>query len=75
MLAGDVTRTDAEKLANQYFGKWTANRAGPAEIPAPPAPQPTHIVIVDKPGAPQTALYAFGLGVPRAPLTLRPSTC
>ncbi len=63
VLAGDVSRGDAEKLATQYFGKWTASTAGLAEIPPSPAPQPTHIVIVDKPGAPQTALYAFGLGV------------
>ena len=63
VLAGDVTRDDAEKLANRYFGKWAANTEPSAEIPAAPAPQPTHVVIVDKPGAPQTALYAFGLGV------------
>ncbi len=34
------------------------------EIPAPPALEATHIVIVDKPGAPQTALLAYGIGVP-----------
>ncbi len=66
VLAGDVTRADAEKLARQYFGKWSATTAGAPAIPPPPAPQPTHIVIVDKPGAPQTALYAFGLGVPES---------
>jgi zinc protease len=63
VLAGDVTRAEAEKLARQYFGKWTSNAAGAISIPPPPPQQPTHIVIVDKPGAPQTALYAFGLGV------------
>ena len=64
VLAGDVTRADAEKLARKYFGSWSSHASGAAAIPPPPAPQPTHIVIVDKPGAPQTALYAFGLGVP-----------
>ncbi len=64
ILSGDISRADAEKLANTYFGKWTATTAPLVEIPAPPAPKPTHIVIVDKPGAPQTALYAYGLGVP-----------
>jgi len=64
ILSGDITRADAEKLAKTYFGKWNATTAPPVEIPAPPAPQPTRIVIIDKPGAPQTALYAFGLGVP-----------
>ena len=66
VLAGDLSRAQAEELARKYFGKWTANSVAPAAIPAPPAPQPTHIVIVDKPGAPQTALFAFGLGVPQS---------
>jgi zinc protease len=66
VLVGDVTRADAEKLAKQYFGKWTGSAAAKPSIPAAPAPQPTHVVIVDKPGAPQTALFAFGLGVPES---------
>jgi zinc protease len=65
ILAGDVTRAQAEELARKYFGQWTAHTAEPAAIPAAPASQPTHIVIIDKPGAPQSALFAFGLGVPQ----------
>jgi zinc protease len=64
ILSGDVTRADAEKLAQTYFGKWNATTAPLVEIPAPPALEATHIVIVDKPGAPQTALLAYGIGVP-----------
>ena len=64
VLAGDVTHAEAEKLARKYFGSWRSHAASAATIPPPPTPQPTHVVIVDKPGAPQTALYAFGLGVP-----------
>jgi zinc protease len=66
VLVGDVTRAEAEKLARQYFGKWTGKAAAKAAIPPAPAPQQTHVVIVDKPGAPQTALFAFGLGVPES---------
>ena len=66
VVAGDVTRADAEKLARQYFGAWSNATAEPATIPAAPAPEPTHVVIVDKPGAPQTALFAFGIGVPQS---------
>jgi zinc protease len=66
ILAGDVTRAEAERLARTYFGKWTATTAAPVTIPAPPEPQPTHVVIVDKPGAPQTALVAYGIGVPQS---------
>jgi len=66
VLVGDVTRAEAEKLARQFFGKWTGKAAAKAAIPPAPAAQPTHVVIVDKPGAPQTALFAFGLGVPES---------
>jgi len=63
ILAGDVTRAQAESLAREYFGKWTGKTEMAATAPTAPAPQPTHVVIVDKPGAPQTALEAFGIGV------------
>jgi zinc protease len=66
VLVGDVTRPEAEKLSKQYFGKW--NNTAETEPRIPPAPQApsTHVVIVDKPGAPQTALFALGNGVPES---------
>jgi zinc protease len=64
VLVGDVTLAEARRLAERYFGKWTATASATATIPPPPAPPATHIVIVDKPGAPQTALLAVGFGVP-----------
>jgi zinc protease len=64
ILAGDVTRTEAEKLANQYFGSWTGQTIAAPAAPPTPAPPSTHVVIVDKPGAPQTAIETLGLGVP-----------
>jgi zinc protease len=64
ILAGDVTRAEAEKLARQYFGSWSGNTAADPAAPPTPAPPSTHVVIVDKPGAPQTALETLGLGVP-----------
>ncbi|MGB6743779.1 MAG: insulinase family protein, partial [Terracidiphilus sp.] len=60
----DVTRAEAEKLARQYFGRWSGNTTADPAAPPTPAPPSTHVVIVDKPGAPQTALEALGLGVP-----------
>jgi len=64
VLAGDVSLAEARKLAEENFGKWTGTASAAATIPAAPKLGPTHVVIIDKPGAPQTALVAFGLGVP-----------
>jgi zinc protease len=64
VLAGDISRTQAETLAKKYFGAWKNDAAQPEAVAGASAPGATHIVIVDKPGAPQTALYAFGVGVP-----------
>jgi zinc protease len=66
-LSGDVTEAEARKLGEQYFGGWTATGSGPAFQLPPTPPEPSRkVVIVDKPGAPQTALLTFGYGVPRS---------
>jgi zinc protease len=64
ILAGDLSRAEAEKLAEQYFGNWSGTAAPAVNIPAAPAPPSTRVVIIDKPGAPQTMLVAFGFGIP-----------
>jgi zinc protease len=66
-LAGDVTEEDARQLAEKYFGGWTATGETKApQMPQAPAASPRRVIIVDKPGSPQTALLAFGPGVPRS---------
>ena len=66
-LTGDLTESEARRLAEKDFGSWTASGgATTAPIPQAPAAPARRVVIVDKPGAPQTALIAFGLGVPRS---------
>ena len=67
VLAGDITEADARKLGEQYFGGWSApgNHAG-VQLPPIPPPPTRKVVIVDKPGAPQTALITFGQGLPRS---------
>jgi len=63
-FAGDISLDEAHRLAEHYFGLWTGSTT--AEVKIPPAPEaPTlSIALVDKPGAPQTALVVYGLGVP-----------
>jgi zinc protease len=64
VLTGDVSLANARRLAEQYFEAWTGTASAVVTLPPPPAPPAPRLVIVDKPGAPQTALLAFGLGVP-----------
>ncbi len=64
VLVGDVTEAEARKVAERNFGAWTSTAKSGITIPPAPAPEPTHVVIVDKPGAPQSALLALSVGVP-----------
>jgi zinc protease len=64
-LTGDVTPAEARKLAEETLGKWTSN-AEPVTLPQPPPAPERKILLVDKPGSPQTALLAFGIGIPRS---------
>jgi len=66
VLAGDVTEAEARKLAEEHFGAWTGAAKGAAMLPPPPAAPTLKLVLVDKPGSPQTALLAYGLGVPQS---------
>jgi zinc protease len=64
LMAGDVTEAEARKLAEAHFGGWTGTAKGEVTLPPTPTPPSLKLVIVDKPGSPQTALSAYGLGVP-----------
>jgi zinc protease len=63
-LTGDLTPAEARKLADESFGKWTSS-AQPVSAPPAPAIPERRVLIVDKPGAPQTALVVFGVGMQR----------
>ncbi len=64
-FAGDLSEAEAHRLAEKYFGSWSAPAgAAAATIPPPPSPPTRKIVLIDKPGSPQTALAAYGLGLP-----------
>ena len=65
VVAGDLTPAELRGLAMKYFGDWKgeAKRGAP---PAAPESGARRIVIVDKPGAPQTALRVGQVGVARS---------
>lgn len=68
VLTGDLTEQEARAAAEKYFGPWrpAADYKGSVtSVPAPTAPS-RRVILVDKPGAPQTVLLAMGLGAPRS---------
>jgi zinc protease len=65
ILAGDLSMSEAKQLAEKAFGKWQGTGKVAAR-PAAPKSIPERIVIVDKPGSPQTAVGVTQIGVPRS---------
>jgi len=66
VITGDVTDADARALADKYFKTWKAQGdVAKLQTPATPPAPTRRVIIVDKPGAPQTAVAAFGLGLSR----------
>jgi zinc protease len=65
VVAGDVTEKELRALAEKYFGNWSG-KPSPFKRPDVEASAARHIVIVDKPGAPQTALRVGHVGVARS---------
>jgi zinc protease len=63
-LTGDVTPAEARELAEAVFGGWSSKASAVAPPSVPQAPV-RRILMVDKPGAPQTAILAFGVGAQR----------
>ena len=68
VVAGDISESELRSLAQSLFGAWAkpASRV-PAALPAPARASAARVVLVDKPGAPQTALSIVSAG-PRAGL-------
>jgi zinc protease len=65
VFAGDLTAAQARELAQKYFGSWSATPTS-THPPATPQPSGRRVLLVDHPGAPQTALFAVGVGLPRS---------
>lgn len=65
ILVGDLTESEAKKLATDAFGSWKGT-ATAAAVPATGTTVNSRIVIVDKPGSVQTVVLAGQLGVKRS---------
>jgi zinc protease len=65
VVAGDMTSEELKTVAEKYFGSWTGS--APAFTLAPTEVSGgRRVLIVDKPGAPQTALRVGHIGIKRS---------
>lgn len=63
VVAGPIPLDRLLPLLEQGLGSWSArSTAVKAEFPAAPAEAPSRIVLVDRPGAPQSLIYAAQTG-------------
>ncbi len=71
VVAGDITMAELRALADKSFGGW--ERGTPAR-PAlsTPSTSPARVVIVDRPGAPQTQVRVVSIGAARSSPDFRP---
>ncbi len=65
VVTGAITVPELRKLAENAFGSWPKGTATPAKLGVPSA-APPRLVIVDRPGSPQTQLRVATFGVPRS---------
>jgi zinc protease len=65
VVAGDITMSELKPLAESAFGAWSA---GAPASPVLGAAETTtaRLILVDKPGAPQTEVRIVGIGAPRS---------
>jgi zinc protease len=64
VVSGDITRDELKALAEARFLGWPRADIDPARL-GPPATTKSRLVMVDKPGAPQTALRVATIGTTR----------
>ncbi|HEX6164709.1 MAG TPA: pitrilysin family protein [Vicinamibacterales bacterium] len=72
VVAGDITMAELRPLVEKAFGAW--QRGTPARPSlTTPAYAPSKVVIVDRPGAPQTQLRVAMIGAARSTPDFRPA--
>ncbi len=65
IVTGNIKLAVLKPLLEKQFGAWKAGRSAPA---APGSPESTdaRLILVDRPGAPQTTLVCFSMGLARS---------
>jgi zinc protease len=71
VVAGDISMSELKGLAEKAFGGWQKGTPAQPALGAP-ATTPARVVIVDKPGSPQTQLRVASIGAPRSSPDFRP---
>jgi zinc protease len=71
VVAGDITMPELRAMAEKAFGAWERGSPSRSQIGAP-SMTPARVVIVDKPGSPQTQLRVAGIGAERSSPDFRP---
>ena len=65
VIVGDATVDEAVSLAEKYFGSWSGSAPG-AQVPSGQRPDSRRVLIIDRPGSPQTELLIGQLGPARS---------
>ena len=65
VVAGDITMAELRPLAEKVFGAWQRGTPARPAVVSPAATQ-ARILIVDRPGAPQTQIRFGAIGAPRS---------
>lgn len=65
VVAGAIPESDLRVLVDKAFGAWPKGTPMPSAL-GMPAMTAARVLIVDKPGAPQTAMFVATLGAPRS---------
>ena len=66
IVAGDITQADLRRKLESALRDWRPGRVPVTKIPPPPAIDKKKIVLIDKPGAPQSSIRVGFLGARRS---------
>jgi zinc protease len=65
IVSGQITEAELRPLVEKAFGDWARGTPSSPAL-AEPATTPARLVVVDKPGSPQTELRVVAIGAPRS---------